>query len=308
DLFPLSLNYSTNTVYVEGGPAVRGANVPTAMVSSVERRYFEAAGIPLVAGRDFDEHDTADAPFVVIVNQEFARKFYGGEGNALGKRFRFEQGTPLMKIVGVAKDGRYRSLYEDRLPFIFLPVYQHPRTGMTMLVRADSPAGVAAAVEAGRREVAGVDARMPVYGVMVGEDNLALAYWGANVAAGMATTFGVLALVLATMGLYSVMTYSVSQRTREIGIRMALGAALGDVVRLVVRQGMRMALLGVALGLAGAFALTRVLARLLVGVGPTDPVTFVGVPLLLAAIALLACYIPARRAARVNPLIALRHD
>ena len=124
----------------------------------------------------------------------------------------------------------------------------------------------------------------------------------------MASTFGVLALVLATMGLYSVMTYTVSQRTHEIGIRMALGAALRDVVRLVVGQGMRMALVGVALGLAGAFAMTRVLAGLLLGVGATDPVTFVGVPLLLAAVALLACYIPARRAARVNPLVALRHD
>jgi ABC-type antimicrobial peptide transport system permease subunit len=179
---------------------------------------------------------------------------------------------------------------------------------MTLLVRADSAGDVAAALESARREIAQMDARLPVYGVMVGEDNLAMAYWGPNVAAGMATTFGVLALVLATMGLYSVMTYTVSQRTREIGIRMALGAALRDVVRLVVGQGMRMALLGIALGLAGAFALTRALASLLLGIGATDPVTFVGVPLILVAVALLACYVPARRAARVNPLVALRHD
>jgi putative ABC transport system permease protein len=124
----------------------------------------------------------------------------------------------------------------------------------------------------------------------------------------MASTFGVLALVLATMGLYSVMTYTVSQRTHEIGIRMALGAALRDVIKLVVGQGMKMALVGVGLGLAGAFALTRVLAGLLLGVEATDLVTFVGVSLLLVAVALLACYIPARRAARVNPLVALRHD
>jgi putative ABC transport system permease protein len=124
----------------------------------------------------------------------------------------------------------------------------------------------------------------------------------------MATTFGVLALVLATMGLYSVMTYGVSQRTREIGIRMALGARVRDVLRLVVSQGMRMALIGVALGLASALALTRVFERLLLGVGATDSVTFIGVPVLLIAVTLLACYIPARRAARVDPLVALRHE
>ncbi len=309
DEMPLAVAHTTRGPVVKEGeldpPPNQGFHADSSLVTP---GYFEAAGVPLLLGRDFDERDTGEAPFVVIVNREFARRFYGNAGEALGKRFRFEQGTPLMKIVGVAQDGRYHSLYEDRLPFIFLPVYQHPRTGMTMLVRAEPAAGEAAALEAARRGIAQVEARLPVYGVMVGKDNLAMAYWAPNVAAGMATTFGVLALVLATTGLYSVMTYSVSQRTREIGIRMALGAALGDVVRLVVRQGMRMALLGVALGLAGAFALTRVLARLLVGVGTTDPVTFIGVPLLLAAIALLACYIPARRAARVNPLIALRHD
>ena len=145
-------------------------------------------------------------------------------------------------------------------------------------------------------------------GVMMAEENLSIAYWGPNVAAGMAATFGVLALVLATMGLYSVMTYDVSQRTHEIGIRMALGASLRDVLRLIVSQGMRMVLIGTVLGLAGAFALTRVLASLLLGVGTTDVVTFVGVTGLMVAVALLACYIPARRAARVDPLVALRHE
>jgi len=147
-----------------------------------------------------------------------------------------------------------------------------------------------------------------VYGVMLAEENMTVAYWGPRLAAGAASTFGVLALVLATLGLYSVMTYAVSQRTREIGIRMALGAQVRDVLRLVVSQGMRMASVGIVLGLLGAFALTRVLASLLLGVGTTDAVTFVGVVALLTAVALLACYIPARRAARVNPLVALRHE
>ena len=140
------------------------------------------------------------------------------------------------------------------------------------------------------------------------EENMSIAYWGPRMAAGMASTFGVLALVLATMGLYSVMMYSVSQRTREIGIRMALGAQVRDVLKLVVQQGIQMALIGIALGLAIALALTRVLANLLLGVGTTDAVTFVGVVALLIAVALLACYLPARRAARVDPLVALRDE
>jgi putative ABC transport system permease protein len=263
---------------------------------------------PLLQGRDFTDRDTTDAPPVVIVNQEFARRFYGSEQNAMGKRFRLGQDTPLMEIIGIAKNGHYATLYEDQKTFMFLPVYQHPRTGMTLLISAQSAAALPAVVDSARHEIAQLDARMPVYGVMMAEENMSIAYWGPNMAAGMATTFGVLALVLATMGLYSVMTYDVSQRTHEIGIRMALGASLRDVLRLIVSQGMRMVLIGIILGLLGAFAFTRVLASLLLGVGTTDFVTFVGVTVLLVAVALLACYIPARRAARVDPLVALRHE
>ena len=276
--------------------------------SIVTPKYFDTLRMPLVRGRDFTERDDTNAPRVIIVNQAFARRFYGGEEEALGKRFRFAQGTPLMEIVGIARDGHYDSLYQEHQIYMFLPAYQHPRGRMTLMVGAQSAAELEALVDRARREIAQMDARLPVFGVMMARENLSLAYWGPSVAAGMASTFGVLALVLATMGLYSVMTYTVSQRTHEIGIRMALGAALRDVVRLVVGQGMRMALIGVALGLAGAFALTRVLGSLLLGVGTTDFVTFVGVSLLLLVVALLACYIPARRAARVNPLVALRHD
>jgi predicted permease len=276
--------------------------------SLVTPKYFDTLRMPLVRGRDFTDRDDMNAPRVVIVNQAFAHRFYGGEEEAMGKRFRFAQGTPLMEIVGITRDGHYDNLYTEHQIYMFLPVYQNPRARMTLLVGAQSAGDLQGLVERARGEVAAMDARLPVFGVMLAEQNLSLAYWGARVAAGMASTFGVLALVLATMGLYSVMTYTVSQRTHEIGIRMALGAAIRDVVRLVVGQGMRLALLGVGLGMAGAFLLTRALASLLLGIEPTDSVTFVGVPLLLAAVALLACYIPARRAARVNPLIALRHD
>ena len=286
-------------------PPNQGVNVDCSMVTP---KYFDAMQTPLVRGRDFTDRDDAAASPVVIVNQEFARRFYGGEEQAMGKRFRFEQDTPLMEIIGVAKDGRYNTLYETRQLHLFLPVQQHAHTAMTLIISAQSKAALPAAVEYARREIAHLDSRLPTYGVMLAEDNLSLAYLGPRVAAGMATTFGVLALVLATLGLYSVMTYVVSQRTQEIGIRMALGASLRDVLTLILRQGMRMALLGIALGLAGAFALARALSSLLLGIGATDPLTFVGVTALLVTVALLACYLPARRAARVDPLVALRQD
>jgi ABC-type antimicrobial peptide transport system permease subunit len=213
-----------------------------------------------------------------------------------------------MEIIGIAKDGLYRSLYEDRQPYMFLPLYQQNLGAVTLVISAQSAGDIAAVTESARREIARMDPRLPVVGVMIGDENMAIPYWGPRVAAGMATTFGVLALVLATMGLYSVMMYVVSQRTREIGIRMALGANMRDVLQMIVGQGMRLVLIGLALGLTGAFALTRVFASLLLGVGTTDPLTFIGVAVLLAGIALFACWIPARRATKVDPLIALRQE
>jgi len=216
----------------------------------------------------------------------------------------------LISFIGVriAKDGLYRSLYEDRQPYMFLPLYQQNHGAVTLAIGTQSGSDVGAVTENVRREIAQLDPRMPVVGVMVNDENMAIPYWGPRVAAGMATTFGLLALVLATMGLYSVMMYVVSQRTREIGIRMALGANVCDVLRMIVSQGMRMVIIGLALGLTAAFALTRLFASLLLGVGTTDPLTFAGVALLLATIALLACWIPARRATKVDPLLALRQE
>jgi predicted permease len=306
---PLAVGHVTRGPIVKEGeidpPPNQGVNSDCVYVTP---KYFETLRVPLIQGRDFTDRDDLEAPRVVIINQEFARRFYGGEQNALGKRFRLGQSTPLMEVIGIAKDGRYRSLYEDKLPFMFLPVYQFPRTSVTLMISANSGGDLKAVVESARHEIAQMDARLPVVGIMMAEENLSIAYWGPNVAAGMASTFGVLALVLATMGLYSVMTYAVTQRTREIGIRMALGAQVRDVLRLIVSQGMRMVLIGIALGLMGAFALTRVFASLLLGVGTTDLVTFAGVTTLLVAVALLACFIPARRAARVDPLVVLRHE
>jgi predicted permease len=275
----------------------------------VAPRYFEALKIPLVLGRDFTERDSSDAPLVAIVNQEYARKFYGGEQNALGKRIRFwNTQTPLIEIVGVARDALYKRISDTPMPFFYLPLYQQFNAYMTLLVSANAVGDVPPVVENVRREIERLDSRVPIFDMKIGEQNLSYAYWGPRLAAGTATAFGLLALLLATMGLYSVMTYTISLRTREIGIRMALGAQIGDVLKLIFTQGMRQVLIGLVLGLTGAFAGTRLLASLLLGVGATDPLTFAGVAILLTAVALLACWIPARRATRVDPKIALRFE
>jgi predicted permease len=277
--------------------------------SLVAPGYLETMGIKLLRGRDFTERDDAKAPQVAIVNQEFARRFYGSEENALGKRLHFWfAGSPLAEIVGITKDGFYRSLYEDRRPYLFIPEYQMYESGMTLLVKANSASDMTRVAEAARSEIARLDSRLPVIGMLQGEQNLTYAYWGPRLSAGIGTAFGLLALLLTTMGLYSVMTYAVSQRTREIGIRMALGAQLRDVMKLVLRQGIALVIIGIVIGLLGAFLVTRVLSSFLLNVGTTDPLTFAAVSVLLVMVALLACYVPARRAAKVDPLVALKYE
>ncbi|HEX5707826.1 MAG TPA: ABC transporter permease [Pyrinomonadaceae bacterium] len=276
-------------------------------VASVSPGLFEAMEISLVSGRDFEERDRAGVlPEAVILNETLARRLWPNE-EAVGKQLKIGRTEPeTLEVVGVVRDAKYRSLGEQPRNHIYVSLEQTYRAAMSVVVRTKGdPASMTPAL---RGAVKTLDPRMPLYNVKTMEQHMTWALWAQNMAASLSMAFGLLALVLAATGLYSVIAYSVSQRTREIGIRMALGAQPGDVLRMIARQGLTLTLVGLAFGLGGALVMTRVVASLLYGVGTTDLTIFVGVPLALAAVALLATYIPARRATKVDPMVALRYE
>ena len=270
--------------------------------------YFRTMGIALKDGRDYTPRDTAQSPPVVIINEALARRHFGDE-NPIGKRINPSigmDGDPLMReIVGVASDARSRNLSTAPEPEVYLHIPQMPALGsMTVLMRAQTdPQHL---IGAAREEIAKLDSSIPIYDVKTFDwyldDTVAQQRFNGL----LVGIFAAIALLLTAIGLYGVIAYSVSQRTNEIGVRMALGAKPRDVMRLVLGQGMKLTVIGVGAGIAASVILTKYIASLLYDVTPTDLATFVGISLLLSAVALLACYIPARRATRVDPLEALR--
>ncbi|HWO03079.1 MAG TPA: ABC transporter permease [Blastocatellia bacterium] len=310
DLFPLSLNYSSNGVYIEEQAPVRGSDVPQAMVASVGLKYFTTMGIPILAGRDFSESDTDKSPRVVVVNEAFAHHFFSQAGSleeVIGKRLSFRSSEgPFIQIAGIARDGKYWSIGEKPTPFIYSPLNQSYSPNATMLVRTTGdPKALAAAI---RGTIAELDATLPVFDVKTFAEHLSFSLFPARVAATLLVSFGGLALLLAAVGTYGVAAYSVSQRTREIGIRMALGAARGDILKLMLSHGLKLASIGLVIGLAVAFSLTRLMETVLYGVSATDAVTFVSISVLLEGVVLAASFIPARRALAVDPMVALRYE
>jgi putative ABC transport system permease protein len=302
---PLTLDYSYTTIYVEGQPITGNSNLPVAVPNEISPGYFQTMEIPL-RGRDFTERDKAQESRVAIVNETFAHRFFPGR-EAIGRRFNFDgPDKPYWEVIGVAADGKYNSLAEDQKPAFYRPLLRDYSTNATLVARTfGDPRAVLAAL---RSEVQGLDPTLPLYNVQPLTDHMNVPLFPFRMAATVLASFGVLAILLAAIGIYGVMSYIVAGRTREIGIRLALGAQLFAVLKLVLGQGLRLAAIGVGCGLVGAYLLTRVLASLLYGVSATDPATFVVVSLLLIAVALLATYIPARRATKVDPLVALRYE
>jgi putative ABC transport system permease protein len=307
---PLSgSNYSIG-FSVEGRPNPSGLKYPyETRVTFVGSDYFRTLGIPLRQGRDYTPRDNRQSTQVVIINEAFAKRHFPNE-TPIGKRIDPSIGVgdgppPMREIIGVVANTRFRQLGAEPEPEVYLDIPQVPAVGsLTLMLRTQAdPMSLAAAA---RQEIRKLDRNAPVYDIKAFDEYLSNSVARQRFNGVLLGVFAGVALLLTAVGLYGVIAYSISQRTQEIGIRMALGARAGDVLRLVIGQGMALALIGMALGLAGAFAAARLMTSLLFGVGATDPLTYASIAALIMLIALLACYLPARRATKVDPMIALR--
>ena len=308
---PLSGSNTSDSFTIEGRPAIAKEAEPMTEYRVVTPRYFESMSIPVLAGRDFAESDTRQSPNVVVINDTFARRHFAGE-NPLGHRLKLQgqERDPLL-IVGIVGDVRDFGLDEQPPPELYVPFLQDPlsttyQRSMTIVARTNAdPGAIAGSL---RTSLTSVDKDLPVYSVKPMTEYLRDSLSRRRFNMILLMIFSGVALVLAAVGIYGVISYGVTQRTHELGIRMALGAQQRDVLKLVVRQAMIVALGGVGIGLLASLALTRLIKSLLFNVGVTDPLTFVAIAALMSMIALLACLIPARRATKVDPLVALRYE
>jgi putative ABC transport system permease protein len=291
---------------IKGQSRLKGENEAVADYRVVTPSFFETLRIPLQRGRGFDEHDTAQSPRVFVINEAFARTYFAGL-DPIGKRLQVDGDLIEGEIVGVAGDVKHRGLEAEALPAFYVSYRQSSTFPiMNFLVRSSNdPASLTLAVQ---RALQSLDARGVVFNVRPFEDFVADSVTPRRFNLLLLGSFAGLAVVLAVVGIYGAMSYAVAQRTREVGIRLALGAQGRDVLKLVVGAGMKVIVIGIGIGLFGAFALTQWMKSLLFAVSPTDPLTFVVVSLLLIVIAFLACWLPARRATKVDPLVALRYE
>ena len=302
---PLTLDYSYTSIYVEGQAITSTSELPVAVPNVISPNYFRTMEIPL-RGRDFTERDDKEESRVAIINETFARRFFPGR-EAIGRRFNFDgPDKPYWEVIGVAADGKYNSLSEDPKAAFYRPLLRDYSTNATLVARTagDSNSALAAL----RGELLRMDSALPLYNVQTLSEHMNVPLFPFRMAATVLGSFGVLAIVLAAIGIYGVMSYVVASRTREIGVRIAVGAGKRDVLILIIKQGMTLAIIGLGSGLLIAFGVAQLMAKLLFGVSPVDLVTFAGVTLLLGLVAVVACYIPARRAMKVDPLVALRYE
>jgi predicted permease len=305
DSVPLFGGGIARSVFPEGRDASDPKNGILVQLSAVSADYFATTGIRRLKGRDFAESDTTGAPRAVILNEAAARRFWP-DADAIGKRFAFFGEEGLNEVVGLVKDSKVNFIGEPPTPLIYTPMLQAYSPAAALLVRA--PGDPAALIPSVRSAVQGFDRQLPLVDVATLTEVFGQSLWPARMGAALLSVFAGLALVLAAIGIYGVTSYSVTQRTREIGVRMALGAQRASVVGLVFRQGMGLTVGGMAAGLAIALLVTPLVTSLLYGVDAADPITYAGVTVLLAAVAAVACYLPAWRASRVDPLVALRDE
>ena len=312
DPLPLSGDVSGNTFQIAGRPAAPPGSQPSSNMRHVSEDYFRTMGIPLLKGRAFNDRDNTNSPAVLIVNDTFARTYFPNQ-EAVGQRIIIERdptvdpNPPAREIVGVVGDVRHEGLDKESGAEFYVPYLQEPASFMSVVVRTatDKPEAISANV---RERIKQVDKDLYVQRVTPMEELLVESFASRRFNMMLVGLFAAVALLLASVGIFGVMSYSVTQRTHEIGIRLALGAQGRDVLRMVVGQGMVLALVGVGCGLVAALLMTRVMRTLLYEVSPTDAATFAGVSVLLAVVALLACLIPALRATRVDPMTALRYE
>jgi putative ABC transport system permease protein len=311
NLLPFGGSSGDRSFSIEGQTVPEGQSRPDEQVRFVTVGYFNAMGIPLLKGRDFTDRDQRDTPQVLIVNQALVRKFFPND-EAIGKRIVFSKREPKWyEIVGVVGNVKHRGLDTEDRPELYIPAMQ------PLFATANIPALYLAvrttatpeiAIAAVRNEVAAIDPDQPIANVMTMDDRISQSVAPRRFNMFLFGLFAVLGLVLAAIGIYGIMSFSVSQRTQEIGIRMALGANRGDVLRLIMKNGFVLALIGIVTGLVASLAATRLMSTLLFDVSATDPSTFVIYAVVLGAVGLFACYVPARRATKVDPLVALRNE
>jgi macrolide transport system ATP-binding/permease protein len=303
---PLGAFGASSTIIVEGRDENDEHNRKIANVSGITPSYLTTMGISFLRGRKFTEQDSEKgASRVAIVDETMAKQFWPNE-DAIGRRFRFFIENDWIEVVGIAHHSKALTLGETPAPMVYIPLVEIRNGGISLFVRTTGPPGPL--LGEAHRIIRETDVHIPITYEKTIRDHMAFALWPSWMGVVLLGSLGLLALVLASMGVYGVMAYSVSQRTRELGIRMALGAQADQVLRLVLRQGMFLAAIGLVLGLLAAFGSTRLAGTFLYGVNPSDPFVFVSVTLLLALAALAACYFPARRALKIDPVIALRFD
>ncbi|HTV56088.1 MAG TPA: ABC transporter permease, partial [Terriglobia bacterium] len=308
--FPTSLVLDYDSVYVEGRVLPLGQSAPAISVNHVSPDYFRTLRIPILGGRPFRDSDSAKAPDVAIINQTMAHEFWPHQ-DPIGRRFKTAAGAkePWIKVVGIARDGKYMDVLAKPTPYFYVPLEQRYLSIETLQVRTELPfKSIVPEVE---QKIQDLAPGLPVFGVQTMEQILngsVTGFYTFHLGVYLAAALGLLGLILAVVGVYGVISYSASQRTHEIGIRMALGAEPGDIWRIVFGQGLTIVGVGVLIGIIGSLAITRVMASMLYGISAHDPLTYAVVAFIIAAVALLACYVPAHRATKVDPIVALRYE